>query len=288
MRPRGFADWRPRQKSLDLLKQVEAIIAQYAMALTIRQIFYRLIGRYGYTKTEREYKNLGEMLNRARRARRLPMEAIRDDTSISYYPRYWHDAADFWNDVRRDAENFRLDHQRGQPRRLVVMCEAAGMAAQLFRIAEPYGIAVLSGGGFDSTSEKHRLGETWARERRPVCVLRIGDYDASGAAMNDNIAEDIGAFARSYGGDLEVVQVAITPEQAKFHSLPSAPPKETDNRPAHFTDTETWQAEALDPDDLARYLRDAILARFDLRIYEAVLTEEAEIRNELIAQISQL
>jgi len=287
MRPRGFADWRPRQKSLDLLEQVREIIAQYAMVLTIRQIFYRLVGRYDYSKTEKEYKNLGEMLNRARRARQLPMEAIRDDTGVSHYPRYWYDAEDFWDDVRRDAERFRLDRQQGQPCRLVVMCEAAGMAAQLFRVTEPYGIEVLSGGGFDSTSDKHRLGEIWAREGRPTVVLRIGDYDASGAAMSDNIAEDIGAFAREYGGEIEVVQVAITAEQARFHALPSAPPKETDNRPANFTGTETWQAEALDPDDLARYLEAAILARLDRAIYDAVLAEEAEIRDGLIAQLQQ-
>jgi hypothetical protein len=163
------------------------------------------------------------------------------------------------------------------------------MAAQLFAITEPYGIEVLSGGGFDSTSEKHRQGETWGREGRegrPVCVLRIGDYDASGAAMNDNIAEDIGAFARHYGGRIEVVTVAITREQAEFHNLQSAPPKATDHRPAHFTDSVTWQAEALDPNDLARILEDVILARLDRAVYDAVLIEEDEIRRALIAQLA--
>jgi hypothetical protein len=167
--------------------------------------------------------------------------------------------------------------------------KAGGMALQLSQITEPYGTAVLSGGGFDSTEQKHRLGEDWAREGRPVCVLRIGDYDASGVAMNDNIAEDVGAFARHYGGEIEpIVTVAITREQAERHDLPSAPPKEGDHRPKHFTDTETWQAEALDPGDLARYLEAAILARFDLDIYNDVLAEEEEIRNELIAQLDRM
>jgi hypothetical protein len=287
MRVRGFADWRPHQKSLDLLKDVKEIIAEYAMALTIRQIFYRLVGRYSHPKTERDYKNLAEMLNRARRAHHLPMEAIRDDTSVSLYPRYWDDAADFWAGVRRNAEDFRLDRQKGQPRYLIVMCEAAGMAEQLYQVTEKYGIGVESGGGFDSTHDKHRLGENWAREGRPVCVLRIGDYDASGAAMNNNIAEDIGAFARYYGGEVEVVTVAIIPEQARG-KLPSAPPKVTDDRGTVFTDSETWQAEALDPNDLVRYLEQAILDRFDLDIYEAVLAEEDGIRNELITRLDDI
>jgi hypothetical protein len=59
MRPRGFIErWNPRQKSLDLLKHVEAIIADYKMALTIRQIFYRLIARYNYPKIQLAYDNL--------------------------------------------------------------------------------------------------------------------------------------------------------------------------------------------------------------------------------------
>jgi hypothetical protein len=71
-RPRGFIDdWQPRQRSLDLLQQVEAIVAEYAMPLTIRQIFYRLVGRYGYDKTEQAYDRLGELLAKARRSRRL-------------------------------------------------------------------------------------------------------------------------------------------------------------------------------------------------------------------------
>jgi hypothetical protein len=40
-RDRGFIEWRPHQKSLELLTKVEAIIAQYAQSLTLRQIFYR-------------------------------------------------------------------------------------------------------------------------------------------------------------------------------------------------------------------------------------------------------
>jgi hypothetical protein len=124
--------------------------------------------------------------------------------------------------MRRMVGDFRLDRQHGQARRLIVMCEAVGMAGQLYRVTESYGIAVLSGGGFDSTSDKHRLGEDWAREDPPVTVLRIGDYDASGQSMHTVLLEDIGAFTASYGGSVEFTQIAITPEQARSRGLPSA------------------------------------------------------------------
>jgi hypothetical protein len=285
-RPRGFAEWKPHARSLVLLSQVEAIIAMYQMALTLRQIFYRLVARYAYEKSEKAYDNLGEMLNRARRAGRISMAAIRDDTATSYYPLRYRDIEHFLDRVRQQAEEFCLDRQDGQPQRLVIMCEAAGMARQLFDVAGPYGIPVLSGGGFDSTSEKHRLGRLWAATLPLVHVLRIGDYDASGEAMHFNLLEDIGAFAEHYGGEVEFTQIAITPEQARLRGLPSAPPKATDHRPRYFQDTETWQCEALDPNDLADILREAIEQRLYWGQYKITLARERHQRRRLIERLA--
>jgi hypothetical protein len=156
------------------------------------------------------------------------------------------------------------------------------MSEQLFRVADPYCIPVLARGGFDSTTEKHRLGEDGAYADPPILVLRIGDYDASGQSTHTVLSEDIGAFAAAYGWVVEFAQIAFTPEQARERRLPSAPPKETDRRPAHFSDTETWQAEALDPNDLAGILEEAILTRLDPDVRDAVLAEEAELRQELL------
>ncbi len=70
-RPRGFAPWSPQAATLTLLGQVRAVLAEYRdhLPLTIRQIFYRLVGAHGYDKTEQAYGRLCEHLNRARRGR---------------------------------------------------------------------------------------------------------------------------------------------------------------------------------------------------------------------------
>jgi hypothetical protein len=44
---------------------------------TVRQIYYRLIGAYGYDKDANASERLGELINRARRAGLIPMDAIR-------------------------------------------------------------------------------------------------------------------------------------------------------------------------------------------------------------------
>jgi hypothetical protein len=284
-RPRGFIlDYKPQRKSRDTLDKVKVIIGDYAMPLTIRQIFYRLVGAYGYPKTENAYKNLGELLGRARRARVIEMEAIRDDGFTSHTPFSFSGIDHFLTSVQAWARDFRLDRQRDQPRRLVVMCEASGMAPQLYQITAEYGIPVLSAGGFDSLTDKHRLAAEWSALEQPTTVLRVGDYDPSGESMFAVLGEDIPAFAAEYGGDVAFAQIAITAEQARSRNLPSAPPKPKDHRPAHFNDTETWQAEALDPNDLTAILRQAIEARLDHAVYQAVLDEEAAIRQELLSR----
>src|SRR5262245_31244272 len=80
-RVRGFAPWSPEKATLALLDQVRGVLDEYAahLPLTIRQIFYRLVGAHDYEKTERAYQRLAEHLNRARRARSIPMDVIRDD-----------------------------------------------------------------------------------------------------------------------------------------------------------------------------------------------------------------
>jgi hypothetical protein len=52
--------------------------------LTVRQIFYRLVANYEYEKTPQAYEKLAEKLVLARRNRRIPFDAIRDDGVVTY------------------------------------------------------------------------------------------------------------------------------------------------------------------------------------------------------------
>ena len=56
-----------------------------------------------------------------------------------------------------------MNRQAGQPVQLYLWCEAGGMVPQLARVADPYDVPVLSGGGFDSITMKHELAVEFAR-----------------------------------------------------------------------------------------------------------------------------
>jgi hypothetical protein len=284
-RVRGFAPWTPRASTEQLLAQVDLVLAEYIdhLPLTLRQIFYRLVGAYAYEKTEQAYERLCEHLNRARRARLIPMDIIRDDGGTVITPHSCASAEEFLETVKYQAGQFRLDRTLGQKSRLVVICEAAGMAPQLGRVCDPFTIKVLSGGGFDSLTDKHKFAAALVAEGRPVVVLHIGDHDPSGVSMFLAFLEDVEAFTRDLGGDATFTRLAVTPEQIVAYGLPTAPPKAGDNRAFNG---QTCQAEALAPDVLADILRRAIEERLDQRAYEKVLRQERKIRRELSQRLT--
>lgn len=223
-RVRGFAPWNPRGDTLVLVEQIKAVLAEYAayLPLTLRQVFYRLVGAHDYPKTENAYANLGEKLNRARRAGLIPMDAIHDDGGYRSDPSGWSDAESCLRSYQEAAlKHFRLDRDKGQETKLIVWCEAAGMGPQLERVAEGYGVPVFSSGGFDSLTEKHRFATQVAESERPVEVLSVGDLDVSGAHMPLALSEDVQAFVDELGGSATFTRLAVTPQQVKALRLPT-------------------------------------------------------------------
>jgi hypothetical protein len=279
-RVRGFAPWAPRGTTLELLEQVRGVLGEYEdyLPLTIRQIFYRLVGAHNYEKTEHAYARLCEHLNRARRARIIPMASIRDDGGVISAPDSWDSAEQFMRTIRAMAADFTLD-RAGQKTRLVVDCEAAGMVPQLERVAHPLGVTVISSGGFDSTTERHRFAAGLADHDRPTEVLDIGDHDPSGAHKFLAMMEDIQAFTRELGGEVTFTRLAVTPAQITQYGLETAPPKATDKRAFRGR---TCQAEALAPDVLADILRHAIEQRIDHRVLDRVHKRERAEQRKLV------
>ena len=291
-RVRGFAPWRPQADSLLLIEQVKEVLAEYAehLPLTIRQVFYRLVGTRGYGKTEADYERLIERMNRARRAGYIRFEDLRDDGVHIKRPYMLADLDHGLSNLVATAEAYRLDRQQGQHQRLLVMCEAAGMVPQLERVCDPYSIVVHSTGGFDSVTAKHDLAQQLARDGDSV-VLHIGDHDPSGVHIFKSLSEDIEGFLEVLGGRVAFVRLAVTPEQITAMNLPSAVAKASDRRSFDGVagdQTATVQAEAIPPDMLAQIVEGAIRARMDMDIYHAVLNREAEERARLVSAVSAI
>jgi hypothetical protein len=285
-RPRGFInDWSPHRKTQALIAQVQGVVADYAdyLPMTLRQVFYRLVATHDYPKDEGAYGRLGELVQKMRRASLLDWNAIRDDGAAREWAHGYATTADALALMQSIAAGFRFDRQQGQPVRLMVMCEAAGMAPMLAGVANDYGIDVLSGGGFDSVTAKYDLAREIADAGVPVEILHIGDHDPSGVHIASALSEDLSAFCNGMGAEPpRLTRLAVTPEQVVTYGLPTAPPKPGDRRA--FTG-ETTQAEALPPDTLCAILRGAIEARRDHEAAAATISREADAREELLSRL---
>ncbi len=290
-RARGYIEnWRPHAKTRELIEQAQAILGEYEehRPLTVRQIFYRLVGAYGYAKTEQSYKKLCGHLVNARRARVIAFGDIRDDGTTNLWTP-WHDGIeDFWDEVAENARAFRLNRQAGQRVRIELWCEAAGMVPQLHHVAGAYSVTVYSNGGFASLPAVRQIVRRCCGHPGPTVLLHVGDLDPSGESVFEAMTEDVAAFLEDdrvlATQRLVPERVALTAEQVAAYSLPTTPPKLTDSRSGNW-EGETCQAEALAPDVLAALVREAIEAHLDLGRVGEQVERERRARTDLLRSL---
>src|SRR5678815_3225804 len=101
-----------------------------------------------------------------------------------------------------------------------------------------YGVPCYSSSGFDSVTAKHAAMIRMLARDVPTVVLHLGDYDASGVSLYENLRADVPALyldtleqqGRGNGDEgwadpPEFVRVAVTEEQIERYQLPTAAPK---------------------------------------------------------------
>lgn len=297
-RPKGYIEWQPQPQVLDVVRNAQAVLREYRSygPMTVRQIFYRLVGQYGYDKTERAYKRLAEYLVRARRAQMISFADIRDDGGTTQGGgRGYAGLEEFLDDLADYAVSYNLDVMQGQPYALELWCEAEGMVPMLAQMTRQWGIPVTGTGGFSSVTVTHAFAQRVLSRDVPTVLLHVGDHDPSGDSIFTSMSQDIGAFVvgalggqwrpgtgetllheDNDGPDFRPRRVALTAEQVEEYDLPTAPPKASDSRSARWLG-ETTQAEAMPPDLLADVVQSAVREYLDEnRIAELEAQEEQE------------
>lgn len=307
-RPKGYMAWKPSPDVAEIVEQTQTILREYSGygPMTVRQVFYRLVGNYGYDKTERAYKRLAEYLVKARRSRMIPFAAIRDDGGTTAGGDYGNDDVDqFLSDLVAYGEAYRLNKSIGQPYNIELWCEAEGMVPMLGQMARPFGVPVTGTGGFSSLTVTHGFAARVARLDKPTVLLHVGDFDPSGVSIFESMCQDIGSFVankvsgyyNSRTGAVRVEngesvesffiprRVALTEEQVDEFNLPTAPPKQSDTRSRNWSGS-TTQAEAMPPDLLAQVVTGAIGEWWDAPIAAGLKDRETAERKLIGTRVS--
>jgi hypothetical protein len=260
---------------------VEQVLGDYMdyLPLSIRQIFYILIGRGEMEKTESEYARLIYNLGRARRARLIDFDDIRDDGIVVAQGECYDGIEDFHSETARRAQNYRRNRQAGQPQFIELWTEAAGTIPQLRRIASEYSIPVFSCGGSNSIPAVRLVVDRACTRNVPTVILHCGDFDFAGESIYKAFSEDVSAFMDDdrvlRTQRVEFVRVALTEEQIDEYSLETI----FDSKRKR----ETCQLEALAPNVLAEEITAWIEGAYlNLKRYAAVVADEQGERAELL------
>lgn len=237
-------------------------------------------------KTKDAVEAVGTALNRGRRSARWPWEAIRDEGAVRSGVGFgYDDPADFWESVRMFAESYERDLHASQPRRVIVWCEAAGMVPQIKDACTGLPVLVRSGSGMNSVTLLHEQAEAIVADERPTVVLYIGDLDKWGETIEHRVADDLAAFVKDLGGDLDRLRfetIALTASQVVESRQAGNPLPENPEKPGEY------QAEALPPDVLARIVREAVEAEVDAAGVEKAKAEEGAEREAILDQLAEL
>lgn len=306
-RPKGYITWTPPADVALILEQTASILREYGAygPMTVRQVFYRLVGQHGYEKTELAYKRLAQYIVKARRAQIISFDSIRDDGGTSRGgPDGWTDLDSFLSDLAKWSTTFDLDKTLGQPYVVELWCEAEGMVPMLSSMVADWNIKVTGSGGFSSVTVTHsfasRVVQRWRQERRPTVLLHVGDFDPSGESIFTSMSADIGAFVSSRlggylytSGEVEDTteqavfiprRVALTQQQVEHYALPSAPPKASDSRSATWIG-DTTQLEAMAPPELQEVVVEAVAEWIDQDKIDDLVAQEEHDRELVGAKV---
>lgn len=287
-------NWKPQKKTLEKIAHVLEVLAEFKQfwPVPLRSVQYRMVGRFGYVKSDVEFEAIQYAVDRGRRAGRISWSAVDDGRSSVSEPFEFEDADGFSGWLENVIDETQLPRQAGQPQYVELWCEAAGTVARLEELAHEFGVPVYTSSGYNTTTSRYRAAVRAVRRDREspagrrTHILHLGDHDSDGVKLFNALLEDVEAWVADLGhpGIVTVERVAILPSQIEEH----VPPRLWE-RPKRKWKWWPWryaaQLEALDLPTLHRIIRRRLEELFDLDVLEEVKRGEEDFRNELRQQI---
>jgi hypothetical protein len=280
MARRGFT-WT--EKQLDKLNKVIEVLDELNdyKPLTLRQIYYQLVGK-GYIENKvSQYTMLSNLLKWARIDGYIAWEDIEDRVRAFHDLTGWENSENFIQaHVRAFLSGYTRNLLQTQDKYIEIWIEKDALSSIFTRVAEDYTIPVVVCRGFSSVSFlndfKTRLNN---HNCKRTLMLYFGDFDPSGVemltAMKTTLVEELGMK------EVEFKRVALLSEDIFAYNLPHNPDalKKSDTRAKKHLETYgelAVELDALRPDILEGKIKDAIEAEIDIDAFN----NEVERHNE--------
>lgn len=280
-----------------LIKAVNEILREYSVKLTLRQIYYRLVSKGLIPNTKASYKGLSKQLVKARELRQV------NDNKIEDRSRKVQGYGDYGYSGPEEMEDF-LKHQiqklqecsgswsrrmwEDQDKKVIIALEKDALSRIFTDVAGDFRVQVYATKGYSSYTFVNDLAKNLDDLKENI-VLYFGDYDPSGRDIQRDLTDRLERYS---GQKVKVVRIALTPEQISEYKLPPMPEDadtlnklRRDPRSKQYGMTYAVELDAIDPNELSRLIRAAILEQIDSaewnRVVEEQKAEEAELESKL-------
>lgn len=291
---REFKYIKFKQDVLDIIEKANEILDEYqgkGYVVTLRQLYYQFIARDLFpsswidtaynlrehldpdTKnTVKNYAKLGDIISDGRVGGLIDWDAIEDRGRQP-------DSHSEWDNLRGLVESalnsYRLPRWRDQKTYVELWTEKDALSGVLQPIAYEYHITLMANRGYSSMSAMYESAQRIRRacigytekklmwNRLPI-IFYVGDHDPSGLDMVRDIKTKLLLFGVKE--DFLLEHIALTMEQIRDFNPPPNPAKITDPRAKKYIEEfgdESWELDALSPEDLGAIVRRGIDATFD-------------------------
>ncbi len=281
---------KAKEPFLQAAKNVIADLKEY-WPLSDRMIHYVLLNNPPlkhaskpdsvYVNDDVSYRQLTELLTRARVAGLIPMDTIADETRPVTT---WGVHADVGSYLRKEMYSFGRGYWRdlmqSQPNHIEIIGEKNTIKSIIEPVAMRYCIPCTISRGFSSLPPRYGIAQRYFNSGKDMLVLLIlSDLDPDG----DSIAESL---ARSLRDDFEIehivpIKVALTAGLVAELGLPPGPNAKKGS-PRHkefikrYGSNTVWELEAIQPAKLQEILQEEIDSVIDIEAFNYEVDREKE------------
>lgn len=262
-----------------VLAAINTILKDEPDQITIRHLFYRLVGLGVIEKTETAYKGLCGHLAKWRRSEAIPWSAFADNTR-------WHIRDETFDSVKDALENTATAYRRNlwstQSCYLEVWVEKDAIAGIVAATANSFGVPVFVARGFASLSSLYDAASTFREATdagKTAIIYHLGDYDPSGVAAGESIRR---AFRDDFKVNIRFERIAVTSEQIQKFNLPTRPTKQTDTRAKKWTGGDCVELDSMPPTSIRELVERSITQHINTREWNAIRQTEKLERETLL------
>jgi hypothetical protein len=262
------------------------IFQQYDTAITLRQLYYRLVSRLLIPNTINSYKRLSRVMVKAREDGDVPVNCLEDrsrrglgrgdvgyNSAEEYLKKKITTLQDSW-------KSFTMPMWDDQPKNVMISLEKDALSRLVSREANRFSVRTFPTRGYPSFSFVQEMSRYITRQLggKPTVVLYFGDFDPSGVDIERDLSERLERYGAK---DFTVQRIALTADQIKKYSLPPMPVKRSDARADSFLEEHGDRAvelDALDPNLLQTTVRKAVVKNINMRKWNARVRKTEELQ----------